>query len=475
MTGPVNVNESLLDAPNCKLGLVGEIADFIYKSAPHPNRTIALAGALAWMAGVTGRSYNTWTGSGCNLYLLLIAGTGIGKEAATSGRSKLDAAIQKLASLNSHDPTKSSVGTFNGPTLVSAAGTMKALEQKPSMSVNFPEAGYKFKSMSGSRVSPNDEALKALLLDLYGKSGQGSLFRHNAYSDRDKNAKGDTFSPALTIFAESAPGPIYEALDERMISSGLLPRFLVLEASEPRSSLVENPNPCPHSALVTVANDLVATSLGYNGLNNALPVRATSEAMAVFRQFDEFVTGEINSKSGDATKELYNRAWLNAQKVACILAIGIHHYDPVVTEQQACWATNMVVSSVKAIIRKFQTDEVGSVDGNETQQVKLLIRAISHYMVSPWDKVSGYQGGVTEEMHKGYIITESYLSRYLSPRPAFKNDRLGATKAVKRSIDSLLNSDEIKELPQSQLQSMFGRAPRSFIVAIPERFAASVV
>ena len=65
--------------------LLDEIASFIASAAPHPNNEIALAGAIALLSGICGRCYNTYTGAGLNQYILMLASTGMGKEAAASG------------------------------------------------------------------------------------------------------------------------------------------------------------------------------------------------------------------------------------------------------------------------------------------------------------------------------------------------------------------------------------------------------
>lgn len=133
-------------------GLIGDIRDFILSAAPHPNADIALAGSIALMAGICGRCFNTYTGAGLNQYILLLASTGLGKEAAASGISKLLAAIT---------PTVPAAGDFKGPALVSSAGLIKWLDKKPSVVSVIGEFGYKLKAISSPRANPNDELLKA--------------------------------------------------------------------------------------------------------------------------------------------------------------------------------------------------------------------------------------------------------------------------------------------------------------------------
>src|SRR5436190_2588437 len=69
-------------------GLLGRVASYIYSQAPYPSSRIALAGAIGFMSGLCGRAFNV-SGAGLNLYCLLVADTASGKEAMSTGISKL--------------------------------------------------------------------------------------------------------------------------------------------------------------------------------------------------------------------------------------------------------------------------------------------------------------------------------------------------------------------------------------------------
>lgn len=447
----IDNNQSLLEASFYELDLLGRIAQFIYDASPHPNRTIALLGALAWMATITGRAFTTWTGAGLNLYLLLLATTGKGKEAATSGRAKLTAAIAKTV------PT---VIEFNGPNFVSAAGTMKAMEKRPSMCVNMAEAGYKFRAMTGSRVSPNDEQMKGFICDAYGKSGAGGVLDPNGNVDPEKSIKQSISRPALNIFAESIPSIIWESFDERLVNSGLLSRFIIVEANQPRAPLCENPLSAPDWQLTQDGADLASICLGHNSANATVTVYPTEDAKILFRNFSDHITGEINSGYSNVIGELNNRAWLNAQKIACIIAVGFNQHQPIVTKQMAAWATNMVVDAVNLVIRKFEKNEVGSQDGNETTQLNELRRVIREYIVASPGKYES--SGCTYEMHRDHIFSQGYLSRRLIKLPTFANDRAGGTNALKRCIRDLCENDEIRRVTTSQMLERYQTAAMSF-------------
>ena len=80
-------------------GVVGEIADYIYRSSVRPVPDVALAASIALCAGIVGRSYNV-SGTGLNLYVILVAKSGVGKEGARTGINRL-IATQRPSSIAS--------------------------------------------------------------------------------------------------------------------------------------------------------------------------------------------------------------------------------------------------------------------------------------------------------------------------------------------------------------------------------------
>ena len=79
--------EAFVKAP----GLVGDIADYIYKQSWKPVDKIATVAAISFMAGLCGRGYN-FGKSGLNLYILLLARTGRGKNEIGQGHDNRDPA-----------------------------------------------------------------------------------------------------------------------------------------------------------------------------------------------------------------------------------------------------------------------------------------------------------------------------------------------------------------------------------------------
>ncbi len=443
-------------------GLLGTVCQFIYNAAPHPNKDIALSGAIALLAGVAGKAYNTYTGAGLNQYILLLASTAMGKEAAASGISKL------LLSVTAYVPA---AGGFKGPALVSSAGLIKWLDKAPSIVSIIGEFGYRLKAISSHKANPNDEMLKATLLDVYGKSGAGNVLDPLAYSDREKQTS-QIISPSVTLLGESVPSIVYEALNDSMILSGLLPRFMLIEACGPRSQLNENPVTFPDHALVQALADLCGQCLSLNHNNTVHVVEADAEAKAKFREFGQWVTDQINGHSSEIQRELWNRAHLKALKLATLCAVGINHLAPIITIDEALWATGLIVAQTNALSAKFANGEVGEVAGDEVKQQRAIMRAITEYAGDSYDRWQSYHG--TEAMHRDGVVTLPHIMQRLRGTAAFKNDRLGATKAIERTIKLLLDGDQLREVPGTQMQVKYGSKPRSYVISDPASFLASL-
>src|ERR1700748_604406 len=129
-------------------GLVGEIARFIYAAAPRPAPEMAIAGALAFMAGVCGRAYNV-SGTGLNIYMLLLAVTGTGKEGMASGIDKIINALQTIV------PT---ANEFLGPAeIASGKALIRFLTTKSNSFVSIlGEFGYRLETMTADNATSSE-------------------------------------------------------------------------------------------------------------------------------------------------------------------------------------------------------------------------------------------------------------------------------------------------------------------------------
>lgn len=444
-------------------GLVGEIAEFILAVSPRPVPQISLSAAIALVSSICGRSYNV-SGSGLNQYILMLAMTGTGKDAVSVGTSKLIAAVKA---------TVPSVVDFQGPgELVSSAGLIKWLAKKPAVLSILGEFGAKMQEMASPNANSHLKGLERVLLQMYSKSGAGNVFDPMAYSDVEKNTQ-PLNSPSLTILAESVPDRFYRSLDESFIASGLLQRFMIYEYTGDRAYLNEGTERIlPSIGLVENLSSLVAHSLSLSAQGHVLDVPMTSEARALFNDFDRWTTDEINTDKSEIKAQMWNRAHLKAMKLAATIAVGINYHGPLITIDEARYATNEIVEQTKRIMGKFEAGEVGNAHEGESKQRDEVIKAIGRYLVEDFEAVKKY--GATEEMHKSGVITMSVIQRRLISMACFKNDKFGASNAIKRAVDYLLQSDELREMAADQMSTRFGTKAKAFIPTSPTIFLNAV-
>lgn len=439
-------------------GLLGDIAAYIYASAIRPVKEMGLAAAIGLMSGICGRQYNV-SNTGLNQYVLLLAGTGTGKEAVKSGIDKLMQHV-KLRVPAAMD--------FIGPAqIASGQALIKHVSRHPCFVSIVGEFGIKLHAMCGQYSNPAQENFRAQLLDLYNKSGEKDILQQMIYSDEAKNTK-IVASPAFSLLGESTPETYYAELDDTMISHGLLPRFLCIEYHGPR--VLENPK----AALVVPTESLVANvaTLAENCLmmaqnSRVLHVRMDEASTAFRREIDVSTTERINKSDLPIAKHLWNRAALKTLKLAALIAIGNHPYEPVIQLEYMKWAYDLVERDIKNVFGKFEKGQIGR-DTSENHQITDIIIVIQEYLVRPFSVLKGYL--VDEKMHKSRVIAYSYLLNRLQQRGSFRKDKMGIAMAVKRTIDTLVKDGSLKKMREMDMRNHFGSWKEAYAITDVSRF-----
>lgn len=442
-------------------GLVGEIAQFIYAAAPRPVPEIALAGAIGLFAGIVGRAYNI-SGTGLNQYVLLLAGTGTGKEAISSGIDLIMREVVKMVP---------SAMEFIGPGEInSPQALIKYLSKSSKSFVSIiGEFGLHLQQMGSINASPHMLGLRRMLLDIYNKSGNGKVLKQSIYSDREKNTD-NVLAPSVTLLGESTPERFYEGLHEGMITEGLLPRFTIIEYYGKRPYLNENHlNVRPDFDLIDKTAQVCANCLNLNNQHKAIEVQLDENANSMLKQFNLYVDDKMRASNNQVNSELWNRAHIKALKLSALIAVGCNPYDPVVNSDMATWAINLVLADVNNIMRRFDMGEVG-VNNEETQQIVKLCETVKTYVISSWSEIKAYAGEGNARLHSERIITYAYLHKKLARNVHFKKDRTGATNAIKKTLQTMMDRGDLLEISKPKLVTEYGTAQRAFSISNPKAF-----
>ncbi len=429
---PPPVADPVAQVPGVNLppGLVGDLARYYYSTAIRPVPEIALAAAIATLAGGCGRSYNI-SDTGLNQYIVLLAKTGRGKEGALGGITKLMAAVRPMIPM---------ADQFMGPSaFASGQALLKTVSKRPCFMSVLGEFGLTLQQISDARANSAEKMLKRVLLDLFSKSGWRDVLLPAVYADSEKNTEL-VHAPSVTILGESTPETFYEGLDSSHIAEGLIPRFMVIEYSGSRPARNRNAGAPPPEELKKRFAEMLTLSLTTANNGTCCPVQVDSGGMATLDAFDAKADGKING-GNTVEAELWNRAHLKALRLAGIVAVGVDPHQPVVTAEIAKWAIDMVIGDVEGVMGRFNKGDVGVGD---SKQLVDLRRVIQNY----FDKAAPERWAV---IHSHGLIPYALLLQRTSNVAAFRQDRMGATNALKNSLRSLVDSGEVVEIDRATL------------------------
>ncbi len=203
-------------------GLMGELCKDVYSMAPHPNEEVALMAGFALVAGISGRTYNI-LGTGLNLYVALLADSGIGKATL---KNSINKALLSVCALEGGVAFKGP-SRFTGPkslldTLAAGLSRVCVLE----------ESGLLSESSAGDQ-----KGLSRVMLDVFSSSGKGEYAGGESYSKAEMNIPVIP-SPALTIAHVSTPLSYLQALkNKNAVLSGDIARIWIMRSMRLKKNL----------------------------------------------------------------------------------------------------------------------------------------------------------------------------------------------------------------------------------------------
>ena len=421
-------------------GIMGEIAQFVYEASPRPVPEIAIAAAISFMAGICGRAYNI-SGTGLNHYVLLLADTGSGKEAAKSGIDKLLSAVSMSVPV---------AREFMGPSQIASGQALyKALFRNPCFVSVIGEFGLRMQAMSAKFATSSEIKLKELMLDVYGKSGFQQVLEASVYSDIEKNTTS-IHAPNFSLFGESVPSEFYDHLDEDAIKGGLLPRFIIIEYDGGRVARnVGHDIVQPSITLVNNLASLMANAKTIMSHRKVVNIDIRHDARKIADEFDVYADNRINSSNADQTKQLWNRAHLKLLKLSALVAVGCNFSQPTIEVDHVLWAKQIIENDIKKLSKKLDSGLIGK-NTEETQQINDAKRIIKFYLIDDWNKIKTYTDN--QQLHSTKIIPHSYLSKRLYNVASFKKDRLGAGNALRKTIQLLIDNGVLNEVSKKQIE-----------------------
>lgn len=447
-----------VDFENLPKGFVKELARFIYAQSPRPVKVISTMTALALMAGVCGRSYNI-SGTGLNNYFVLLAPTGIGKEGISKGINKL---------INAITPQQPLASSFVGlGELVSGVSLLRYLSEETQCCLTVQgEFGMTMQRMTGRNATPPMLQLRKIILDLYGKSGQGEIMRSTVYADRAKNID-EIKAPSFSLLAESTPSTFFDALSDGLVDEGLISRFNIVECSAKRPPLNKYHNKIEiPTDLKDYFLNMASNCLTLNATDQVIDIQMTPQAEKMFDDFDKFCDSQINDTPDESYRQLWNRGHLKSLKIAGLFAIANNIYCPIVEEEHAIFAIQFVRDSIKYMYNKYSNFEIGEDSVSHEKQTNDLSYVIGRAIVNSKNENFG-----DPLMQADYVLPYKYLTQKCSSRKSFKSQQKGGTpNLIKLAIQNLVDEGLLVEVKALQLKQKYNYTGRAWTIAKPKHF-----
>lgn len=421
-------------------GFVGELAKHFYSNAVRPSVEVSLAASLALCAGILGRQFNI-SNTGLNNYFILIGKTGVGKEGAASAIDDIVSEIKKDCP---------DINMFIGPSgFASGQALVKALDTSNCFVSCLGEIGITLSSICDPKASAHLAMYKKVLLDLYGKSGKTKTLRPSVYADSVKNTKAIE-APNVTILGEGNPESFYGTLELQHISEGLVPRFIIIPCQDNRPERNKVRNNGLADKIKSTLIEFVTVASSMHASHSFADVALSKQAEVALDAFDKKADSYINSNSGEVVAQLWNRAHLKALKLAGLLAVTNNIHQPTVTAADADWAIDFVTKEITIASNRFNSGDFGNGDSKQEAEIK---KAVIDYLKMPANKRTNY--GVGHTLAVSPIVPYSYLRKRLRILTCFKNDKMGANRALEQRLIDMCKDGRLEKISKEHMMSKY--------------------
>ncbi|MEJ5260941.1 MAG: DUF3987 domain-containing protein [Anaerohalosphaeraceae bacterium] len=329
---PGPIPEALFSVP----GFIERLMKFCLDTAPYPNKALAFCGALALQSFLAGRKIKEPGGLRTNIYLLALASTGTGKD----WPRKINANILHLINASS----------CLGNRFASGEGIQDVMGANLNMLFQTDEIDTMLRCINTSRES-RYESIQDTLLTFYTSSDSAFPMRTKAGMKECVSIR----NPHLTIFGTATPKNYYQALSERMMTSGFFSRMLIVDVGErPLCEQAGDIDKIPSEILDTAEfwQEKTRPSAKHNlSWENPNPPVAPYQGKAGKLLFEFQRQSDLNHRAAEAqdevAKAVWSRAAENARKLALLYACSETPQKPLISEQAAQWAIAFVHHQVR--------------------------------------------------------------------------------------------------------------------------------
>lgn len=434
-------------------GMVGELVDQCWHSAPFQVAEVAIASALSTMSLLTARTYRHGS-IGLSLYLMLLAKTSVGKSFMYSANDKwfnqllhhyrnMPGAMKRAGD----DRAKLLSGMIIGE-VGSAQGLQAHIGENPALLIHADEYVEHIRMMAQPNPPPHLAQIRAELLKLMEMAGPGRIYRGRKYSKRSNTPESvDVLSASLSILASGTPEQFYDELTPTLLTSGFLPRFTILEyeggISKRNMHIRDSIDPKLFNNISYMFDVAYNKSLNITGdKNDFIDVQPVNQTAAEYLTwFDNICTREAQNANdvGSNMAGMWSRAKEHMRQIACLIAIGRNPHVPTIDVGDIEIAIKIIRPSIDKIGRVVIEGEIGNGDDRLEAEIKKFIRK----MADGWHGMKGYPGINKDLIQQGYFQSAA-VRNYCMHLASFKQHRLGSSVAFENTMNSLIKYGVVK-------------------------------
>lgn len=330
-------------------GNIGELCKEILEMAPYPNREIALAGGMALVAGIIGRTYNV-IGMGLNIYIAILADSGIGK---ANLKDSINNALRAGGGKFNIGETFAGRSRFTGPKAI-----FDMLKNGMSKVCVIEEAGLV------SDGAGDQSGITRALLDLYTSCGYGKWAGDEGYSDSKNNIPA-LHSPALTVVNVSTPKSFLRALKDKSADvSGEVARLWMMRSIGEKPYLNRDRRKDFSQRQIALLGKFISNCLANQNTEEDLHITEIEVTDEFVNLSDRWVDLENKyiRENDHLRRTMCSRAWAKIIKMAAICSV--YNGKTEIGKEEYEWAERTIERELKSIIHAFTyetTDDLGSI------------------------------------------------------------------------------------------------------------------
>ena len=389
----ISIPENLLCVP----GILQDVVEYYNTTAPKMQPQFAVQTALALGSVVMGRRWKTNQNNYTGLYFVCVGKSSSGKEHSKTVLEDLLLEAQ--------------LDFLIGPSgYTSSGGVLSALIERPCHISIIDELG---KLMESSQRAGNSNQIDAqtTIMETFGRlhgilRAQGYSSMTLTQSQKENEGVKQVHRPSLSILAMTTPSTLYSSISSRYISSGFIPRLIIVETeigrqlsrfvTEPPKSqrLIEWMKAC--ATACEQSGNLVA-DFGPRNPPAPVVIPFDQRCWPLLKKYEQELLDNMNDGEQHGLDEMFGKSKEIAQRVALIVAVSCE--SKVILPEHVTWAINYVRFYNMQTIDKLKSIMSDSQFESTCKQVLEIIAK------------GGTKGATDREISKG-----SGLMRGLDPK-----------------------------------------------------------